>query len=123
TRVRVGTTVIVDEHRPVPLWRHVLADGHLYDLFVSGNGRGGADSPKVNPDLLRLSRREEQARRKAPGRPVRGGRRPVRPRPPSRPPVIERLAAARPLPAPPVLFSPARRHPAGRPAPGPGPPP
>ena len=41
TQVRGGTTVIVDEHRPVPLWQHVLADGHLYDLFVSPNGRGG----------------------------------------------------------------------------------
>src|SRR5437588_1013187 len=89
TQVRGGTTVIVDEHRPVPLWQHVLADGHLYDLFVSPNGRGG-DSPQVNPDLLRLSRREEQARRMSPGRPVRGGRRPSRPRPPSRPLVIER---------------------------------
>ena len=82
TQVRGGTTVIVDEHRPVPLWQHVLADGHLYDLFVSPNGRGG-DSPQVNPDLLRLSRREEQAQRRSPGRPVRGGRRPSRPRPPT----------------------------------------
>ena len=64
TQVRGGTTVIVDEHRPVPLWQHVLADGHLYDLFVSANG----DTPQVNPELLRLSRREEQARRKTPGR-------------------------------------------------------
>jgi ATP-dependent RNA helicase HelY len=34
TQVRGGTTVIVDEHRPVPLWQHVLARGRLYDLFV-----------------------------------------------------------------------------------------
>ena len=94
TQVRGGTTVIVDEHRPVPLWQHVLADGHLYDLFVSaGAGRGGPDgaaagSPQVNPELLRLSRREEWAARKAPGRPARGGRRPARPRPPSRPLII-----------------------------------
>ncbi len=104
TEVRGGTTVIVDEHRPVPLWQHVLADGHLYDLFVSPNGRGG-DSPQVNPDLLRLSRREEQARRMSPGRPVRGGRRPSRPRPPSRPLVIERLDAAGLLPAITFIFS------------------
>jgi ATP-dependent RNA helicase HelY len=103
TQVRGGTTVIVDEHRPVPLWQHVLADGHLYDLFVSANGR--RDAPQVNPDLLRLSRREEQARRKAPRRPVRGGRRPVRPRPPSRPLVIERLDAAGLLPAITFIFS------------------
>ncbi len=100
TQVRGGTTVIVDEHRPVPLWQHVLAEGHLYDLFVSPGGtrRAGADGaddgasrPQVNPELLRLSRREEWARRKAPGRPARGGRRPSRPRPPSRPLVIGRL--------------------------------
>ena len=101
TQVRGGTTVIVDEHRPVPLWQHVLADGHLYDLFVSANG----DTPQVNPDLLRLWRRGEQARRKAPGRPVRGGRRPVRPRPPSRPLIIERLDAAGLLPAITFIFS------------------
>src|SRR5712692_9403208 len=101
TQVRGGTTVIVDEHRPVPLWQHVLADGHLYDLFVSGNRK--PDSPQVNPDLLRLSRREEQARRT--GRPGRGGRRPFRPRPPSRPLVIERLDAAGLLPAITFIFS------------------
>src|SRR6516162_10175101 len=114
TQVRGGTTVIVDEHRPVPLWQHVLADGHLYDLFVSPNGRGG-DAPQVNPDLLRLSRREEQAQRRSPGRlgrgggvgasTMRGGRRPSRPRPPSRPLVIERLDAAGLLPAITFIFS------------------
>ncbi len=103
TQVRGGTTVIVDEHRPVPLWQHVLADGHLYDLFVSGNRK--PDSPQVNPDLLRLSRREEQAQRRSPGRPVRGGRRPSRPRPPSRPLIIERLDTAGLLPAITFIFS------------------
>jgi ATP-dependent RNA helicase HelY len=103
TQVRGGTTVIVDEHRPVPLWQHVLADGHLYDLFVSPNG--APDSPQVNPELLRLSRREEQAQRRTPGRPVRGGRRPSRPRPPSRPLMIERLDAAGLLPAITFIFS------------------
>src|SRR5580693_1164368 len=107
TQVRGGTTVIVDEHRPVPLWQHVLADGHLYDLFVSPNGRGPGrqDSPQVNPELLRLSRREEQAQRRSPGRPVRGGRRPSRPRPPSRPLIIERLDTAGLLPAITFIFS------------------
>ena len=107
TQVRGGTTVIVDEHRPVPLWQHVLADGHLYDLFVSPNGRGpgNQDSPQVNPELLRLSRREEQAQRRSPGRPARGGRRPSRPRPPSRPLIIERLDTAGLLPAITFIFS------------------
>jgi ATP-dependent RNA helicase HelY len=111
TQVRGGTTVIVDEHRPVPLWQHVLAEGHLYDLFVSGNGAGGGsggaagDEPRVNPELLRLARREEWAARKAPGRPPRGGRRPARPRPPSRPLVIGRLDTAALLPAITFIFS------------------
>jgi ATP-dependent RNA helicase HelY len=34
-QVRGGTTVIVDEHRPVPLWQHMLAGGRLYDLFTA----------------------------------------------------------------------------------------
>ena len=33
-QVRGGTAVIVDEHRPVPLWQHVLAGHRLYDLFI-----------------------------------------------------------------------------------------
>ena len=33
-QVRGGTTVIVDEHRPVPLWQHMLAGSRLYDLFT-----------------------------------------------------------------------------------------
>jgi ATP-dependent RNA helicase HelY len=97
TEVRGGTTVIVDEHRPVPLWQHVLAEGRLYDLFV-------ADS-QVNPELTRLARREEWAYRKAPTRPGRGGRRTVRMRPPSRPQIVERLDAAGLLPAITFIFS------------------
>src|ERR1022692_926262 len=34
-QVRGGTTVIVDEPRPVPLWQHMLAGGRLYDLFTA----------------------------------------------------------------------------------------
>src|ERR1700719_127224 len=33
-QVRGGTQVIVDEHRPVPLWQHMLAGRRLYDLFT-----------------------------------------------------------------------------------------
>src|SRR5580698_5303685 len=53
SQVRGGTTVIVDEHRPVPLWQHMLAGHRLYDLFSSTAGRQG-----VNPELLRLAQRE-----------------------------------------------------------------
>ncbi len=34
TSVRGGTTVIVDEHRPVPLWQHMMVGGRLFDLFA-----------------------------------------------------------------------------------------
>jgi ATP-dependent RNA helicase HelY len=85
--VRGGTDIVVEEHRPVPLWQHVLADGALHDLFVDDRGRS------VNPELLRLARtdqRIDKARRDfrdgggrtggpnrpAPTRPSRGGRRP-----------------------------------------------
>src|SRR5712691_4499310 len=37
-QVRGGTTVIVDEHRPIPLWQHMLAGGRLYDLFIEADG-------------------------------------------------------------------------------------
>ena len=108
TQVRGGTTVIVDEHRPVPLWQHVLAGALLYDLFVedgavTGPGkRGQADGERaaqVNPELLRLARREQWA---PPG--GRGGR-PARYRPPRRPQVIGRLDAAGLLPAITFIFS------------------
>ena len=120
-QVRGGTTVIVDEHRPVPLWQHMLAGGRLYDLFLeSGPGHatragrnGAAHDPgpdgerraQVNPELLRLARREDWAARKAPSRPARGARRPVRFRPPRRPEVIDRLDRAGLLPAITFIFS------------------
>jgi ATP-dependent RNA helicase HelY len=101
TEVRGGTTVIVDEHRPVPLWQHVLAGGRLYDLFVERPGGAGSGEPaQVNPELLRLARREEWD-----GRPGRGGRRPARYRPPRRPEVIGRLDTAGLLPAITFIFS------------------
>ncbi len=56
--VRGNTAVIVEEHRPVPLWQHVLVGLRMYDLFVDP-GRG-ATSREVNPELMRLAR--DQAR-------------------------------------------------------------
>jgi ATP-dependent RNA helicase HelY len=131
-QVRGGTTVIVDEHRPVPLWQHMLAAGRLYDLFITDHDtpgrRGGADGPRrggssdgdgsaaaarrsgrpgavVNPELLRIAQRAHWAARKAPGRPVRGGRRPAGFRPLSRPDIIGRLDSAGLLPAITFIFS------------------
>ncbi|HEX9063525.1 MAG TPA: DEAD/DEAH box helicase [Streptosporangiaceae bacterium] len=61
--VRGGTTVIVDEHRPVPLWQHMMVGGRLYDLFAGSLAHGGPDGapvqhPKVNPELLRVAQRD-----------------------------------------------------------------
>src|SRR5580693_7290663 len=106
-QVRGGTTVIVDEHRPVPLWQHMLVGGRLCDLFMeAGPGRGDRERrARVSPELLRLARRDDWAARKAPGRPARGGRRPTRFRAPRRPEVIARLDSAGLLPAITFIFS------------------
>src|SRR5690349_17734391 len=90
-QVRGGTTVIVDEVRPVPLWQQMMVGTRLYDLFTEaasdgrapagrdgtrGGGKGGtrgsaarggggaargrdAGHALVNPQLLRVARRED----------------------------------------------------------------
>ncbi|GAB2838450.1 DEAD/DEAH box helicase [Actinocorallia aurea] len=102
--VRGDTTVIVDEHRPVPLWQHMLVGTRLYDLFVEDSREGRA---KVNPELRRISLDDVRKAKINNGR--RSGRRrdhrPVRFRPPSRPDVIERLDRAGLLPAITFIFS------------------
>ena len=98
-QVRGGMTVIVDEQRPVPLWQHVLAGNRLYDLFTDD------EHTRVNPELLRVAQRDTWIERKAPGRPVRGGRRPRRFAPAYRPNVISRLDASGLLPAITFIFS------------------
>src|SRR5271165_4751681 len=111
-QVRGGTAVIVDEHRPVPLWQHVLAGNRLYDLFTDD------EHARVNPELLRAAQRDTWIERKAPPRPGRGGRRPLAGGPGGRPPrraprfplayrpdVIARLDASGLLPAITFIFS------------------
>src|ERR687886_1929705 len=51
--VRGRTEVIVSEHRPVPLWQHVLAGRRMYDLFEEKG-----DRREVNPDLQRMAQAE-----------------------------------------------------------------
>jgi ATP-dependent RNA helicase HelY len=67
--VRGTTEIIVDEHRPVPLWQQVMVGDRLLDLFVDEAHH------RVNPELLRVARESsrlpEQRRR---------GRRPSRDR-------------------------------------------
>jgi ATP-dependent RNA helicase HelY len=98
-QVRGGTTVIVDEQRPVPLWQHVLVGNRLYDLFTDD------DHTRVNPELLRVAQRDTWIERKAPHRPGRGGRRPRRFPQAYRPDVIARLDTAGLLPAITFIFS------------------
>ncbi len=98
-QVRGGTAVIVDEHRPVPLWQHVLAGNRLYDLFTDD------EHTRVNPELLRVAQRDTWIERKAPARPGRGGRRPRRFASAYRPDVISRLDASGLLPAITFIFS------------------
>ncbi|OBJ48322.1 DEAD/DEAH box helicase [Mycobacterium asiaticum] len=110
--VRGDTTVVVDEHRPVPLWQHVLVGKRLFDLFDYRPEAPVKDKPHVNPDLLRhIAHRREadrmsdwQPRRGPRGGPARGGR-PRFYRPPSRPDVIASLDSAGLLPAITFVFS------------------
>jgi ATP-dependent RNA helicase HelY len=115
--VRGDTEVIVSEHRPVPLWQHVLAGRRMYDLFeekAAGSASTGTlrTRREVNPDLVRLARMENQ--RSFNGRDRRRGREADRERDrrqrsriwtPSRVEVIERLDAEGLLPAITFIFS------------------
>ena len=56
--VRGETDVIVSEHRPTPLYQHVLVGSHLYDLFA---GRG--EKRQVNPELVRAVQGAQGGRR------------------------------------------------------------
>ncbi len=61
--VRGDTTVVVDEHRPVPLWQHVLVGKRLFDLFDYGNDQSGdKHKPRVDPELLRPHRTSPRSR-------------------------------------------------------------
>ncbi|MFC1421214.1 DEAD/DEAH box helicase [Streptacidiphilus cavernicola] len=122
--VRGGTKVIVSEHRPVPLWQHVLAGHKMYDLFTTrvaeerasgrkreGGGQRGGEAD-VNPELVRLARSEQDRRgagrdrfeKRGRGRSMPTGR-PGRAYTPSRAEVIGRLDDEGLLPAITFIFS------------------
>ncbi len=111
--VRGDTTVVVDEHRPVPLWQHIMVGKRLFDLFDYRNKEdGGAGKPRVDPELLRHIAHRREADRMADWQPHRhSGRRPGRPdrprfyRPPPRPEVIATLDREGLLPAITFVFS------------------
>ena len=114
--VRGDTTVVVEEHRPVPLWQHVLVGKRLFDLFDYRNSDGHeqpgtGNQPRVNPDLQRhIAHRREAERmsdwrgpRRQAGRGSAG--RPRFYRPPGRPDVIATLDSEGLLPAITFVFS------------------
>ena len=92
--VRGDTQIVVEEHRPVPLWQHVAIHNKLLDLFRDTAQR------EVNPELLRVGKEEarrEQFEDRRRGRSSRSQ--------PSRTDVIERLEGAGLLPAITFIFS------------------
>ncbi len=70
--VRGDTTVVVDEHRPVPLWQHMLVGKRLFDLFEGTEPT--ADSILVDPELLRHIAHRREADRLADWQPRHRGR-------------------------------------------------
>jgi ATP-dependent RNA helicase HelY len=106
--VRGDTTVVVDEHRPVPLWQHVMVGKRLFDLFdyrASGAAKSGREL-LVDPELLRHIANRREADRLADWQPRGRGRgRPSIYRPPSRPDVIGTLDREGLLPAITFIFS------------------
>jgi ATP-dependent RNA helicase HelY len=95
--VRGDTAVVVDEHRPVPLWQHVMVGSRLFDLFAE-DGTGGRLT--VDPQLVR--RAQELERHAGWDRSRRGA---PRFRPPSRADVLTRLDRDALLPAITFIFS------------------
>ncbi len=119
--VRGHTTVVVDEHRPVPLWQHMLVGRRLYDLFSTSSADFDPSRPgarlKIEPALAKaVADAEGLADRFGGGRGRdrgnRGGRAGFggtnggsRWRPTSRVDVIERLDGSGLLPAITFIFS------------------
>ncbi len=99
SEVRGSTEVIVDEHRPVPLWQHMLVGRKLFDLFDTKALRTAQESGQKNlvlyADLVRyVKQREALDHSFEPGINSRTGRRTGRGRP---------QATRRPIPRPDVI--------------------
>jgi ATP-dependent RNA helicase HelY len=110
--VRGDTTVVVDEHRPVPLWQHVLVGRRLFDLFDYRAHHPGDRGREyvVDPELLRHIAHRREADRLTDWQPRGRGRsgprgRPTQYRPPSRPDVLAALDREGLLPAITFIFS------------------
>jgi len=72
--VRGDTAIVVSEHRPVPLWQHVLTDDALFDLYAGHvDPTAPGPNPPINPELAAAIRRRDRAERPAMRAPVRSG--------------------------------------------------
>lgn len=106
--VRGSCEVVVSDHRPVPLYQHMMVAQRIYDLYAQPRKAArqkGADR-RINPDLLSAIERsrESSPRRGAPqSRPRR--RRGGRPAPVSRFQLVEKLRGRKLLPAIVFVFS------------------
>lgn len=106
TEVRGDTRVIVSEHRPVPLWPHVLLREGLFDLYAPGvDPADPGITPRLNPELEAITKRSRHDQWDARGRRGNG---PGRPRPRRSPPrfvVVDVLDQQGLLPAIVFVFS------------------
>jgi ATP-dependent RNA helicase HelY len=95
--VRGDTAVVVDEHRPVPLWQHMMVGSRMFDLFADQvNARRLTVDPHLVQRVRELERRSGWDRR---------GERGFRFRPPTRVDVVTRLEREGLLPAIVFIFS------------------
>ncbi|WP_348650576.1 DEAD/DEAH box helicase [Catellatospora sp. KI3] len=99
--VRGRTEVVVSEHRPVPLWQHMLVGKRMFDLFHDADA---AKAHEVHPELLRHTREQLRRLEMSDVRRGRGQRRGRTPGPP-RPEIVDRLDREGLLPAIMFVFS------------------
>ncbi|MEP6981202.1 MAG: DEAD/DEAH box helicase, partial [Nakamurella sp.] len=80
--VRGHTTVVVDEHRPVPLFQHMMVGRRMYDLFASARDNElTGQQTRIDPALARAaSEAESRHGRFNGGGPGGGSRRAHEPR-------------------------------------------
>src|SRR3954470_21130986 len=72
--VRGDTTVVVDEHRPVPLWQHMMVGKRVFDLFEADRA-AAVGATLVDHELVRHIAHRREADRMADWQP-RGRSRP-----------------------------------------------
>ena len=100
--VRGHTRAVLEEHRPVPLFQHVMAGNRLFDLMSE-------DGLTVNPQLLEIAREDVKVERwrehRDRGRGGYGQRPRSRARPPDRVDAVLRLDSEGLLPAIVFVFS------------------